>query len=84
MLILTKHAGEKVALDNIDVAWIEATIARPQYTDRDPRDATLTRAWRRIPELGGRPLRVVYYPAGADIVVVTALFDRGARRWLPM
>jgi hypothetical protein len=44
MLILTKHAREKVVLDNIDVAWIEATIARPQHTDRDPRDATLTRA----------------------------------------
>jgi Cft2 family RNA processing exonuclease len=83
MLILTKHAREKAALDNIDVAWIEATIASPQHTDRDPRDATLTRAWRRVPEPGGRPLRVVYYLVEADIVVVTALFDRGAKRWLP-
>jgi hypothetical protein len=44
---------------------------------------SLTRVWRRIPERGGRALRVVFRPAGADIVVVTAFFDRGARRWLP-
>jgi hypothetical protein len=83
MLILTKHAQQNVARDRLDLAWIEATITRPQHTDRDPKDATLTRAWRRIPERSGRALRVVFRPAGADIVVVTAFFDRGAKRWLP-
>jgi hypothetical protein len=83
MLILTKHAQQNVARDGLDPAWVEATITRPQHTDRDPADATLTRAWRRIPQRGGRVLWVVFRPAGADIVVVTAFFDRGARRWLP-
>ncbi|MGH7048821.1 MAG: DUF4258 domain-containing protein [Stellaceae bacterium] len=84
MLILTTHVRQNIARDHLDLAWIEATIDRPQHTDRDPKDAILTRAWRRIPERGGRALRVVFRPAGADIVVVTAFFDRGARRWLPM
>jgi Domain of unknown function (DUF4258) len=79
VLILTTHAQQKVARFRLDVAWIEAAIANPQHTDRDPDDASLTRAWRRIPERGGRALRVVFRPAGADIVVVTAFFDRGTR-----
>ena len=83
MLILTKHAAQNIARDRLDLAWIEATVTRPQHTDRDPNDATLARAWRRIPERGGRALRVVFRSAGADIVVVTVFFDRGARRWLP-
>ena len=83
MLILTKHAHDKIAFHGLNPAWIEATITNPEHTDRDPRDASLTRAWRRFPELGGRILRVVFRPAGTDIVVVTVTFDRGARRWLP-
>ena len=83
MLILTKHAQQNIVRDHLDLAWIEAAITRPQHTDRDPKDATLTRVSRRISERGGRALRVVFRPSGADIVVVTAFFDRGARRWLP-
>lgn len=83
VLILTKHARDKMAFHGLDPAWIEATISAPQHTDRDPRDANLVRVWRRVPELGGRPLRVVFRPAGADIVVVTVTFDRGPKRWLP-
>jgi len=82
-MILSRHAGANVARDSLDPAWIEATITAPAYQDKDPGDPTLRRAWRRIPERGGRALRVVYRPDGADIVVVTAFFDRGARRWLP-
>ena len=83
MLILTKHAQQNVARDGLDLAWIEATITKRQHEDRDPKDATLRRAWRSVPQRGGHVLRVVFRPAGTDIVVVTAFFDRGARRWLP-
>jgi hypothetical protein len=83
MLILTRHAQLNVARDRLDPAWIEATITKPQRADRDPKDAPLTRAWRNIPERGGRALRGVFRPLGADILVITVFFDRGARRWLP-
>jgi hypothetical protein len=83
MLILPKHAQQNVARDRLDLAWIAATITTPQHADRDPKDATLARAWRRIPQRSGRVLPVVFRPAGADIVVLAAFFDREARRWLP-
>jgi hypothetical protein len=50
MLILTKHAQQNVARDGLDLAWIEATITTPQHADRDPKDATIRRAWRSIPQ----------------------------------
>ena len=82
-LILTKHAQEKIAREGFDLSWIEATITAPERTAPDPDDPTLTRAWRRIPQRGGRVLRVVFRPAGADVVVVSVFLDRGAKRWLP-
>jgi hypothetical protein len=83
MLILTAHARRRMMLRAIDIAWIEATVRHPERTAPDPNDAALTRAWRRIAERGGRVLRVVYRQAGGDIVIVSVVFDRGARRWLP-
>ena len=83
VLILTTHARERLTQHAIDIAWVEATVRQPERTAADPHDPALTRAWRRIPERGGRVLRVVFRQAGGDIVVVTTVFDRGARRWLP-
>jgi hypothetical protein len=83
VLILTRHARDNIVRDAIDLVWIETTVRQPTALMLDPHDPTLIRAWRGIPERGGRVLRVVFRPAGADIVVVTVFFDRGARRWLP-
>ena len=83
VLILTRHARDNIVRDAIDPAWIETTARQPTALTVDPHDPTLSRAWRGSPERGGRVLRVVFRPAGADIVVVTVFFDRGARRWLP-
>jgi hypothetical protein len=83
VLILIRHARDNIVRDAIDPVWIETAVRYPTALMDDPHDPTLSRAWRRIPERGGRVLRVVFRPAGADIVVVTAFFDRGARRWLP-
>lgn len=81
-LILTIHARQRMLEYAIDEAWVERTVNQPEHTEPDPDDAALTRTYRRIPERGGRILRVVYRPDGSDIVVVTVHFDRGARRWL--
>jgi hypothetical protein len=82
-LILTKHAQARMARDGIKVAWIETIIRQSQHSMPDPLNPALTQAWRRVPQLGGRAVRVVFYAAGADFVVVTAFLDRGAGRWLP-
>jgi hypothetical protein len=83
-LILTKHARDRMLRDGIKEAWIEAIIRQPEYTMPDLTNPNLTLVWRRIPELGGRFVRVVFYAAGADFVIVTTFLDRGAsRRWPP-
>jgi Domain of unknown function (DUF4258) len=82
-LIYTAHAQYRMTMRAIPEAWVVATIEQPERTIQDPRDPTLTRVWRRIPEHGGRVLRVVFRRNGSDVLVVSTLFDRGARRWLP-
>jgi hypothetical protein len=78
MIRLSAHAVEMIAARDIKLAWVEATVEGPSATAVDPRDPTLTRSFRSIPEARGRVLRVVHRPAGADILVITAHFDRGA------
>ena len=58
-IILTRHARDRAGRYQIEEIWIEATITHPEHTDRDPMDPALIRAWRPIPERGGRALRVV-------------------------
>lgn len=80
MIRLTLHAQQWIARRGLDVRWVEATVMRPDYSAPNPSDTTLTRSWRAIPEFGGRMLRVVHRPDGNDVIVVTAHFDRGAKR----
>ena len=78
MIRLTNHVQRRIAERELDVAWIFATLAMPDWTVPDP-DLALTRSYRAIPEAGGRVLRVVHRQHGADSLVVTAFFDRDAK-----
>ena len=69
-----------IAERGLALAWIEAAITDPDTVGQDPGSSDLTRVWKRIPEAGGRVVRVVYRPLGNDILVITAFFDRKARR----
>ena len=80
MIRLTAHAEEMAEERRISMAWIEAAVTTPDWTAPNPRDPSLTRSFRAIPERDGRVLRVVHRPDGHDILVVTVHFDRGARR----
>jgi hypothetical protein len=79
MIRLSIHTEKRVAERALDLAWIEATITAPDWTTADP-DPTLTRSYKAIAAFGGRVLRVVHRAAGDDAIVVTAFFDRSARR----
>jgi hypothetical protein len=61
-------------------AYIEGVLANPTYTTPDRTDPTLTRSFGPIAAHGNRMLRVVHRPDGNDVFVVTATWDRGARR----
>ena len=80
MILLTKHAREAIAVRNIGLDWIEATVSSPDSVEADPHYSDRTRSFKAIAEFGGRMLRVVHRAEGDDIVVITVHFDRGARR----
>ena len=55
---LTKHAKKALAEREIPMAWVERTLASLELRQPDPVDATVERCYRKIPEFGGRVLRV--------------------------
>jgi hypothetical protein len=79
MIKLSIHTGKRIVERRILLAWINATVLTPDWIATDP-DPALTRSYKAIAELGGRILRVVHRADGADILAVTALFDRSATR----
>ena len=69
---LTNHAEREMRRRAIGPDWVEATIAAPDRTELDPRDASLTRSFKAVAAFGNRVLRVVHRPDGDDILVVTS------------
>ena len=79
MIRFTKHAYEAIIKREIAADWIESTVSTPDFAEADPRYPDRLRSYKAISELGGRVLRVVHRPDGADIIIITAHFDRGAK-----
>jgi hypothetical protein len=73
---LTKHARQVLAERDIPVEWLERTLAAPELVLPDPDDATVERRFRKIPEFGGRMLRVSVNTAVEPNRVVSIFFDR--------
>jgi hypothetical protein len=76
---LSKHTADEMGGRGISLAYIEATLAAPDWQTPDLNPG-LTRSFKAVAEFGGRVLRVVHRPDGADVFVVTATWDRGAKR----
>jgi hypothetical protein len=79
MIKLTVHAEDMIEDRKIEFSWIVDTIAQPAVRVPDPKDPTLTRSYGKISAAGGRTLRVVHRPDGADVLVISAFFDRGMK-----
>lgn len=79
-LILTAHARERLRTRKIHADWIEDAVRNPDWTEPDPRDPTIERRFRAIPQFGGRYLRVACVETEAAIRVISVMFDRNARR----
>ncbi|HEX2555520.1 MAG TPA: DUF4258 domain-containing protein [Microvirga sp.] len=75
-----RHALDILAERGIERAWVEHTLRAPEAVENDPRHAGRMRAFRAIPERGGRVLRVVYVSTGDALHVITCFLDRGRRR----
>jgi len=76
----TLHADDMLVERKIERAWVEAVMAAPEWTEPDPRWVGLRRAYGRVAEAGGRILRVVFADEGDGRRIVSAFFDRDARR----
>ena len=81
-LQFTRHALQAVEERKIQVNWVEETIARPDLRTNDPEDEELERFFKRIPEYGGRVLRVVVNTREYPWRVVSAFFDSRMRNRL--
>lgn len=73
---LTKHAQQVLDERGIPVEWMERTLTEPELVLPDPEDASIERRFRRIPEFGGRVLRVALNTTAEPNRVVSVFFDR--------
>jgi hypothetical protein len=74
------HANEQIEDRRIERIWVEIAITVPDWTEADPNFPERTRCYKAIAEVAGRVLRVVHQRDDDDIMVITAHFDRSARR----
>ena len=79
-LVWTTHARIRLQQRRFDPIWIEDAARNPDWTESEPHDGTLQRRFRSIPEAEGRILRVVCAETDTTIRIVSAMFDRNARR----
>jgi uncharacterized DUF497 family protein len=79
-LVFTPHATIRLRGRHIDPKWIEETALDPDWTEAEPKDPTVERRFRAIPEFGGRILRVACVETNSSIRIISVMFDRNARR----
>ncbi len=61
---------------------VEQAVAEPELRTDDPGDPDVERFFRRVPEHGGRVLRVAVNTRVEPWRVVSVFFDRDMRGWL--
>jgi len=74
--IMTEHARDALEKRRIPLEWLERTIAVPEWTEKDSMDEDLEHRLARIPEFGGRILRVIININTEPPRIVTVYFDR--------
>jgi uncharacterized DUF497 family protein len=79
-VVLTAHARARIRSRQLQIQWVEDTARAPDWTEPDPNDPTVERRFRVIGQFGGRTLRVACVETPAAIRIISAMFDRTARR----
>lgn len=73
---LSAHAEVVMTERSIKREWLDRVLAQPELVEVDRDDSDLTHALGKIPEHGGRVLRVVYNGIKKPMKIVTVYFDR--------
>ncbi len=76
---LTRHTIKVMAERGLSAEWLERGLKSPERVEPDEDDAALEHHLVRIPEFGGRMLRVIVNKDSAPIRVVTIYFDRSVK-----
>jgi hypothetical protein len=79
-LRFTIHAQDAIEERALDIGWVERTVYEPEWSQPDPRRPEVERRFRAIPGFGGRILRVACIETAEEILILTAFFDRDARK----
>ena len=75
----TLHALHVMEERGIPAEWVERVVTAPQQRTRDPHDESVERFFLRIPERGGKVLRVAVNTESDPWRVVSTFFDRSMR-----
>ena len=78
-LAYTLHARHVMQERGISSEWVERAVAAPEQRTRDPNDEAVERFYVRVPERGGRVLRVAVNADARPWRVVSTFFDRSMR-----
>ncbi len=76
---ITKHAKKVMEERGILDDWVAKTFSSPEFTRPDPKDAQVEQRFRRIPEFGGRILRVVVNKTVEPKRILSVFFDRAMK-----
>ena len=79
-LALSVHAEDALRERKIQEEWVARTVEAPDWREVDPSRPGTERRFRRIPEFGDRVLRVAVVETPTEIRILTAFFDRKAKR----
>lgn len=73
---MTQHARMAPDEREILIDWMERALSAPELVLPDPEDGAVERYFHRIPEFGGRILRVAVNTTFEPKRVVSVFFDR--------
>ena len=79
-IVLTNHAARAFRERELRLEWIEAAARSCQWSRPDPQGNGIEQRFRAIPEYENRVLRVACLETAAEIRILTAFFDRKAKR----
>lgn len=74
--VLTQHAKEMIQKRQIRLVWVEHVLSMPELIEPDAIDPDLEHRLSRIPEFGGRVLRVIVNRSKKPPHVITGFLDQ--------
>ena len=76
---LTKHAQHVLQEREIPIEFMESVLQNPQLSIPDENDPELEHLLAKIPEFGGRVLRIIINKKVDPVRIVTVYYDRKMR-----